>query len=311
MSGYYSGLEMGIYCLNRVRLQNRIDRGWRTARIISRHLKNPQSLICTLLVGNNVVNFAASALFTGILERNTSLAQAELFATIILSPILLILAEVTPKNLFRKRSDSLLYSLAPTIDISHKLFYPLTILLRLINKAPSIFFKKSRSDDYTFLNPKMLMYLFSEGNEEGSLSRYQNLMTRNILRLGRVQVRRVMIQLKEVVSIPYDIDAQKLSDLIRNKPFSRLPVYQGTKSNITGVINLLEFLSSYKEGHDIKNFVGTATYLDQYTPVDEALFALQKSRQRMGIVVDKNKHAVGIATIKDLVEEIVGELTVW
>jgi Mg2+/Co2+ transporter CorB len=145
MSGYYSGLEMGIYCLNRVRLQHRTSRGWRTAKIIGRHLKDPPSLICTLLVGNNIVNFAVAALFTGILEKMTSLAHAELFATIILSPILLIFGEVTPKNLFLKKSDSLFYSLAPTIDISRKLFYPIVILLRLVSKAPLIFFEKSRS----------------------------------------------------------------------------------------------------------------------------------------------------------------------
>ena len=311
MSGYYSGMEMGIYCLNRVRLQHRINRGWKTAKIINNHLKKPQTLICTILVGNNLVNFAASALFTEILVKRTSLIPAELFATIILSPILLVFAEVTPKNLFRQKSDSLLYSIAPTLGISQKLFFPIVIFLKLICKLPFIFSKKSRSEDYTFLNPRRLMFFFSEGTEDGSVSKYQNLMTRNILRLGRVPVKRVMIHLKDIVLIPHDIQTSKLADFIRNKPFSRLPVYKDRKNNIIGVINLLEFLSSYEKGSNIKDFINNATYLDEYLPVDEALFSLQKSRQRMGIVIDRYKRTVGIVTIKDLVEEIVGELAVW
>ena len=311
MSGYYSGIEMGIYCLNRVRLRHRIDRGWRSAKIIDRHLQNPRALLCTILIGNNIANFIAAALFAGILEKRTSLLHAELFTTIILAPILLVFAEVTPKNLFRKKSDTLLYSIAPTLDISHKLFYPLVILLTWISKIPFIFFGNPRKDDYTFLNPRRLMYFFSEGTEDGSLSGYQNLMTRNILKLGGVPVKRVMIPLKDIVSVPYDVDTLKLADLIRNKPFSRLPVYHGRKNDIAGIINLLEFLSSHEEGNDIKRFVNAATYLNESLPVDDALFTLQKARQRMGIVIDKNKKTVGIVTIKDLVEEIVGELTVW
>lgn len=306
-------MEMGIYCLNRVRLQHRLDRGWATARIIDRHLKRPQSLICTILVGNNVANFIIAAIFTSILERRASVEQSELLATIILPPILLVLAEVAPKNLFRQKSDSLLYTLSPTLDISHKLFYPLVILLRFISKAPFIFFKKPPNEDYTFLNPRRLIYYFSEGAEEGALSRYQNLMTRNILRLDRLPVRRVMISLKDVVAVPHNIMTSKLEVLIRNRPFSRLPVFHGKRDNIVGVITLLEFLSAYNENsdNDIAPFINAPTYLDEHLPVDEALFTLQKSRQRMGIVINKNNRALGIVTIKDLVEEIVGELAVW
>ncbi len=311
MSGYYSGLEMGVYCLNKVRLQHRTDRGWRTARIMTRHLKNPQMLICTILVGNNIVNFIAAGLFTDVLERKTSFERPEFIATIILSPFLLVFAEYTPKNLFRQKSDSLLYSLAPTLDISRKLFYPIVILLKLISKVVFLFFKKQASDDYTFLSPRRLMYFFSEGAEEGSLSGYQNLMTRNILRLGRVRVKRVMIHLKDITSIPYNIDIEKLPVIISKKPYSRLPIYNGQKDNIVGIINLLEFLSSYKPGLNINRFTGKVIYLDQNMPVDDALFTLQKSKQRMGIVVDAKKRAMGIVTIKDLVEEIVGELAVW
>ena len=311
LSGYYSGLEMGIYCLNRVRLQHRVDRGWRTARILVRHLRKPQVLLCTILVGNNVVNFVASAVFTRLLENRTSLIQTELFTTIILSPILLVFAEVTPKNLFRQRSDWLLYRLAPTLDISHKLFYPVVVLLKYASKIPFIFSKRSRKEDYTFLNPKRLMYFFSEWRQDGALSRYQNLMTRNILRLGRVPLNRVMIQAKDVVSVSYNVEINKLSKLIKNKPYSRLPVYGEDKTKIIGTINLLEFLSTYKKGDKMEQFVSDATYLDENLSVDEALLILQKSRQRMGIVVDKSNRTRGLVTIKDLVEEIVGELAVW
>lgn len=311
MSAYYSGIEMGIYCLNRVRLKHRLDRGWKTARILNRHLEKPQSIICSILIGNNIVNFVTAAVFTSILEKTTSFMHAELLATLCLSPVLLVFAEVTPKNLFRQKADSLLYTLAPTLDISHKLFYPISVILRLASKIPFLFFKASNNDNDTFFTPRKLMYFFSEGAQDGSLSRYQNIMTRNILRLDRISVRRVMIPSKDVVSIPYDIDMDKLTDMIRNNPFSRLPVYHKRKLNVVGVINLLEFLSSYEHGDKIEKFVNPVTHIIHSSSVDDALFKLQHAKQRMGLVIDSNKNALGIVTIKDLVEEIVGELAVW
>lgn len=311
LSFYYSGIEMGIYCLNRVRLQNRIDRGWRTAMIIDRLLKDPQSLICTILVGNNIANFMASVFFTEILERSTSLVRAEFFAAIILAPILLIFAEVTPKNLFFQKTDHIFYKLAPTIDFFYKLFYPIVCLLRVISKLPLIFFRDAKVDGKTFLSPKRLAYFFSEGVSEGTLSPYQNLITRNILKLGRVKVKSVMIPLDKSSLIPYNADIQEQASLIRSKPFSRLPVYKGIKSNIVGIINSLEFLSADETERMAENFIRTAIYLDQNLPVDDALFKLQQAKQRMGIVVDRYNMALGIVTIKDMVEEIVGELAAW
>lgn len=312
MSAYYSGLEMGIYCLNRVRLKHRLNRGWKTAKILDRHLKKPEIIICTILIGNNIVNFITSAVFTNILHKKTSLIQAELYTTLFLAPVLLIFAEVIPKNLFRQKSDTLLYSVAPTLDISHKLFYPLSHFLKMVSKVPFLFFKNSKnSEDYSMFTPRKLMYYFMEGAQDGSLSRYQNVMTRNILRLDRTSVKKVMIKLNATVSIPYDIDMQHLTDLIRDNPFSRLPVYRKKQSKIIGVINLLEFLSLYEQGDTIDKFVNDVTFIDQYSSVDDTLFRLQHNRQRMGIVIDKNKRAIGIVTIKDLVEEIVGELAVW
>lgn len=311
LSFYYSGIEMGIYCLNRVRLQNRIDRGWRTARIIDRLLKNPQSLICTILVGNNIANYMAAAFFTDILVRSTSLMSAEFFATIILAPILLIFSEVTPKNLFLQKTDRLFYKLAPTIDFFYKLFYPIVILLMLISKLPLIFFRNAKTEGKTLLNPKGLAYFFSESASDGTLSPYQNVITRNILRLGRLKVRSVMVPLERASVIPYNADIQEQTSLIRSNPFSRLPVYKGIKNNIVGIINSLEFLSVEETERMTKDFIRAPIYLDQNLPVDDALFKLQQSKQRMGIVVDKYNTALGIVTIKDLVEEIVGELAVW
>lgn len=304
-------MEMGIYCLNRVRLKHRENRGWRSAAVINRHLKNPQTLICTLLVGNNIANFMVSALFTDLLESKTSLMHTEFFATIIMTPILLVFAEITPKNLFRQKADRLLYKLAHTLYFSYILFYPLVILLKLISKIMFISSSNHGHDSNTFYSPRRLIYFFSESAQEGSVSHYQNLMTRNILRLDRVSVKRVMIQLKNVVSVPHNMDVKELNNLIKNKPYSRLPVYRQSLHQIIGIVNLLEYLGSQESRDDINTFVRPATFLNQNLAVDEALFILQQSRQRIGIVIDSSNRALGIVTIKDLVEEIVGELTVW
>ncbi|MBI2559517.1 MAG: CBS domain-containing protein [Planctomycetes bacterium] len=140
---------------------------------------------------------------------------------------------------------------------------------------------------------------------------YQNLMAKNIMNLGQVPLRNVMIPLKDVALIPSTISGQCLTNIARTRKFSRLPVYENYESNIIGILNLFDFLSTNGSKPDIRGIIRGAAYLDSNMPIDDALLKLQQSKQHMGIVIDQDKKAVGIVTIKDLVEEIVGELVVW
>jgi len=140
-SAYFSGIEIAIYCINRVRLQYKVDRGIRSAKIIKRLLEDPQALICTILIGNNIMNYLAAAMFTSITSKNISQANPELVATLIMAPIMLVFAEVMPKNVCQRRADTFLYTASTSVKFFSQLFLPLVYILKGANKIPQLFLK--------------------------------------------------------------------------------------------------------------------------------------------------------------------------
>ena len=309
-SSYFSGIEIAIYCINRVRLQYKVDRGIRSAKIIKRLLEDPQALICTILIGNNIVNYLAAATFTNIMSENISQANPELIATLILAPIMLVFAEVMPKNICQRRADTFLYTASPSIKFFSQLFLPLVYVLKGANKIPQLFLKNVSKRTAIF-TPYRLGFFIREGVEEGIISSYQDMMARNIMKLGSIPIKKIMIPLKRTTMVSYDVSAEQIMGFAKSVRVSRLPVYKGSKSNIIGLINLFDFLSVGTEKSTISDFLKETEYLNAETLIDDALVRMQKTKQRMAIVTNKDNESIGIVTIKDLVEEIVGELIAW
>ncbi|MFQ5712656.1 MAG: CNNM domain-containing protein [Candidatus Scalinduaceae bacterium] len=310
LSSYFSGIEIAVYCINRVRLQYRVERGMRRAKIVRRLLDNPQALICTILIGNNIVNFLASATFTDIVSSSLSQAHSELIATAILAPIILVFAEIMPKNICQRKADTFLYSASPSVKFFSQLFYPLVYILRGVNKIPQMFFKDTHRRALVF-TPYRLGFFIREGVEEGVISGYQDMMARNIMELGSIPVKNIMIPLKKATLVSYDISADQIKALAKRVRFSRIPVFKDSRSDIMGVINLFDYLSTSTEKSKVSDFLRDTEYIKAETATDDALIRMQKAKQRMAIVVNRDNKAIGIVTIKDLVEEIVGELMVW
>ncbi len=305
----YSGSETGFYCLNRIRLHYREIKGWWTAKLIAKYLAKPQKLICTILVANNTANYLAAVIFTSILMQKVSLGEAELMATLILAPFLMIFCEIVPKSIFQRHADNYFYKVVPLMELSSRLFYPLVILLGWASRLPE-YLIKAEARQSPFFSPQRLSFLLEEGTEVGALSMYQNIMARNIMAMGQIPVSRVMIPLEEVTMAPDTVGPETLKDIARAKKFSRIPIYERDRSKVVGILTLRDFLR--EDRREVKPFVKPAIYLDANLPVDDALLRLRFSKQRMGIVTDgKDGRAVGIITIKDLVEEIVGELSAW
>lgn len=307
----YSGAETGVYCINSIRLRYKASRGLWAAKTIYRLLEDSQALVCTILVGNNIVNYIATVFFIIALENTFSPRKAELFATLILTPLILVFGELLPKTIFQERANSMLLRLAPLLDASSYTLKPIVSLLTKVNRIPNFFLKDAGGTRNPFFSLQRLGYFLSEGTKEGVVTPYQNLMAKNIMKLGQVPIRNVMIPLKDVTLISATISGQGLTNIARTRKFSRLPVYEDRENNIIGIIHLFDFLCANGSSPDIKDFIRGAAYFDSNMPIDDALFKLQRSELNMGVVVDKNKKAIGIVTIKDLVEEIVGELAVW
>jgi CBS domain containing-hemolysin-like protein len=239
-----------------------------------------------------------------------SYANPGVTATLILAPIMLIFAEVMPKDICQRNADKFLYPASSGIKFFSHIFFPLVYILKYVNKIPQFFIKNTNKRSAIF-TPYRLGFFIREGAKEGVISGYQDMMTRNILKLGSIPIRKIMIPLNTATVVSSEVNIEQMKVLAKNVRFSRIPIFKGHRSNIIGVINLFDFLSVCSEESKISDFLKETEHIKADTLIDDALVRMQKTKQRMAIVIDKNSKPIGIVTIKDLVEEIVGELMEW
>jgi len=307
----HSGAETGFYCMNPVRVRYRAREGWLSARFLLWMHRRPRLAINTCLVGTNVGVYLATVTCALMLRQAGLAHRAGLYSTLIMSPILLIFAELLPKCLYQWRADTLMYKSAYPLSVSTALFAPAIAVLHWIGElflpAPG----RGSIELRHRVTREGFRFLLRVGSVQGALSDYARAMSENILRLKSRPISQVITPLKQVVMAPEDIDFKGLMELMRGERFSRIPVFRGQRGAVVGVVNIIDVVSSEQQG-DLPVAVARKPYfLDAGTSVAEALFVLQQARQQMGIVRGRQGAAVGIVTIKDLVEEIVGKLQAW
>jgi putative hemolysin len=302
-------METGIYCLNRLRLRHRQEQGRRDARRVWRLAQNPTTLVCTTLAGTNVSIYVSSSLMTAYLSRFLPEEYAQLAATIALAPLALVLAEALPKAVFQAHANELVYRLSWPLWLGSRLLWPISTPLRAVTFASSRLLGQPPTPTWS-VSEKRLRYYLSEGARAGVLSTQQDAIARNILRLSSARLRDVMIPLDRVQMTPLDASAEDVRRIASERPRSRLLVYNGRSEAVVGAVGIMDCLTA--EGDDkVAAHVRPLPRIPADLPLDEALLHLQRLRQAMAVVVDEQDRAVGAVTMKDLVEEVVGELHDW
>ncbi|MBS3763074.1 MAG: HlyC/CorC family transporter [Planctomycetes bacterium] len=309
LSAFFSGSETGFYCLNRIRLRFRKIHGWKGAASLHKLIRRPQVAISAILIGNNITIYGATVVCGSLLNESGVTHRADLYSSLIMPPILLIFAEIIPKSLYQRRADTLMYKAASLLRFCEFVFYPLIAVLRstlrIVRKALGE--KRERTDQFT---PDKLRFFLSEGASLGVLSPYQHRMAENVLRVKSLELSAAMVPLDEVAMIPESSTFEKLQKIMREHRFSRFPVYAEKRSNVTGIINVIDVLCADEDQADMQSLSRPPVYLNEKLSVGEALYILQRAHQQMAIVKSEGE-VIGAVTVKDLVEEIVGELAAW
>ena len=309
-AAFFAGIETGIYVTNRIRLQFKAYAGDRFARTASNLIKDSQNTITATLIGTNLGVFFATLICTRLCMKSFG-HYAELVSTAILSPILFVFAEVIPKNAFTRASDRLFYPLSPLLSASKTVFMPAIVLFGAITRAIARMFGITlEKKESPFTREKFESFIL-EGSEEGIISEYQNLMAKNILEINNLKVTSSFIGLSKCVMAERSSMAEDIYELARASKYTRIPVFEKERTNIIGIINIFDlYLGGGKEKVP-EEVLREAVHLSTELDVAAAFLELRRKRNPMGIVVDEDKKAVGIITLKDIVEEIVGELSVW
>ncbi len=312
-SALFSGVEMGIYCLDRVRLEVRAEQGDRRARRLARLMERSDELVTTTLLGTNLADYAASATLAALLTHmSIPEARTELYTTLVLTPVILVFGGVVPKDWFRRRSSELMLALSTLLSVCRQLAVVtgLPWVMRVITRGLIRLLDPGRADQEGLVPRVGTLRLLTEGAARGGLSAFQRAVIERVLRVSRVRVSQIMVPRPRTAHVPITIAREDLLRIARMAHFSRLPVYEGDPRRIVGIVNVYDVLMD-EQPRPVRDYVRPALRIPAATTVPEALVKLQKAHQVMAIVVNDKDEFLGLFTMKDLVEEIVGELEVW
>ena len=311
LSAFFSGSETALLTMNRYKLRHKADQGHRGARLARALLERPDRLIGLILLGNNFVNILASSVATVIALRLGGEAAIGIAAGL-LTLVVLIFSEVTPKTLATLHPERLAYPAAYVYGPLLKLLYPLVwlvnlfanALLRLIGVAPE-------GESGTALSREELRTVVNEAG--AMIPERSRTMLLAILDLERATVEDIMIPRNEVEGIDLQDDSATITQAIRSAGYTRLPLFDGGIDNVIGVFHIRNALHTLLDGEldreHLRAIAQAPYFVPENTPLYQQLINFQRHKQRTALVVDEYGEFMGLITLADLLEEIVGEFT--
>ncbi len=308
-SVYFSVSEMTYSSMNSIRLKKMESDGIKNADKALALSENFDKLLTTILVGNNIVNIAASTvcamLFTEhLMPANPALATV--LATLIMTVIILIFGEIIPKSMAKRNAERYAPKLAPSLTFACTVFTPITWVF---TKMTSFLTKNSEEDNVT-LTEDELVVMIDEIEEEGTLEKTESNLIKSAIIFDDTTLSQVYIPRVDVVAADKDTNMDGLKDIFLHAGFSRIPIYDGNIDRIIGVVNSKDFYRRYVSGDNfnLTDIIMQIKFFDESTSIAEVLSALQKSKVHMAVVLDAYGGTLGIVTLEDIIEELVGEI---
>jgi CBS domain containing-hemolysin-like protein len=308
-SAFFSGAETGLVSVNRIRLRARARMGQPGAGRLNRILNRQEKALSTVLVGNNITVVGGSVVATAMAQSHFASAGPAL-ATACMTLLLLIFGEIVPKSYFRARADTVMPGASGPLYGVSIVLKPLVGLASYLTDLLFLLLRKQRRS--TFVTREELRLIVRESGREGVLRLWQKRMLEGVFEFGSTVVREVMIPLPDVVSMSEDASVETLKAQLRSKGHTRFPVYRGRVDEITGLLNVFDVLFSQRkipQGSSVKSFVRPIPVFPETKRIDILLYELQRERAPMAVIVNEFGACIGIVTVEDIVEEIMGEMT--
>lgn len=305
LSAFFSATETAYMSLSRIKIKNMAALGDTRAKRVLRLCERSDSLISTVLIGNNIVNIASASIATILFVKFLGDKGATV-STAVMTVVVLIFGEVCPKGIAKEAPEKYALAVSGIITLLDTLFTPFNFLLVKLKSLMSRLFKVEKESGFS---EEELITIVEEAEQEGDLDSSESELIRNAIEFTEHTAQDILTPRIDVTAAEIDTTPTEMAALFRESGFSRIPLYEDTVDNIVGIINEKDFYNHIAEGEKpLREMMQQAMFVPASVNVQDLLAEMQKKKTHMAIVVDEFGGTEGIVTLEDILEELVGEI---
>ena len=307
-SAYFSATETAFSTFNRIRVKNLSEKGNKKASLAIKLSDNFDTLITTILIGNNIVNTLSAALgtlvFVDLLKGDQELGTT--VSTVVLTLAVLIFGEISPKTIAKRRPEAFVLFSAPIINVMRVIFAPLTFVFK---KWQDLLAKMFKQDEDAGITEEELVSIIEEAEESGDIDESESELIKSAIEFNDLEVGDIFTPRIDITALPTDADAETVEKQFTNSGYSRIPVYDGDLDNIVGILYHKDYyMTDFDKSHPITEILKPVIFVTKTQKINDVLKDLQEKQLHLAIVTDEYGSTAGLVTLEDIIEEIVGEI---
>jgi len=308
VEAFFSGCEIGMISINRFKMEQRVKEGSTSARMILDLISNPDRLFATTSMGTNVAVVSSSAVFTGYMITHFG-EWGDIFSLLIISPVILFGGEIIPKVIFQNRADSIMQFFIHPLNLFCRVLSPIiTLFSAVYNLFLRLILRGAHKVNLTPISREQIRYISHPDFLSSELDMEEKKMIHRIFNFGEIRVEQVMVPLIQTYAISDAATVQEANQIANETGFSRLPVFHERMFNLIGILNTFDLLTVPPDDSPITHMIRPAYYVPPNKKLDDLLKELQQRGLHIAIVVDEYGGCIGMITLEDMLEEIVGEI---
>ena len=308
LSAFFSSSETALTTVNQIRMRTLADNGDKRAARVLHVTGNPGKMLSAILIGNNIVNLSASSISTSLaihLFGNTGAGSA----TGILTFLILIFGEVTPKTMATIKADSMSLTAAAPIGFLMKILTPVIFIINKLSLGLMFLLHVNIKDAQKKMTEEELRTIVDVSQENGVIEHEERDMIHNLFDFGDAEAKEIMVPRIDMTFVQADATYQEVLDIFRQDMFTRLPVYEDSTDNVIGIINMKDFLlQNDTPEFSVRNLLREPYFTYEHKNTADLFLEMRKSSISLAIVLDEYGVTAGLITLEDLLEEIVGEI---
>lgn len=311
LKGFFSGSEIALVNSDKLKLHHKANQGNKGAQLVLKLFETPDVLLGTTLVGTNLATIALTTIGTMFLIRHFG-ANGDFYAFLLFTPLFLVLGEIVPKSIYQQKSDVLAPIVVYPLRFFSWLFSPIIFIFSRVARLAARVAGGGKTDQNVFITREQIRTVVEMAERASNVDAFDRGRIRRVIRFAETTVGEAMIPVAEMTAISENRNTPDAIVLVRRRGYNRLPVYRENISDIVGIVTLTtwDLMDQELPSKALSEFVQPAFYTSPHQTIDELLPILQQRKDHMAVVVDEFGSAVGMITMEDILEEVVGEIDV-